>query len=766
MDVETFINDVKAADWYDAQLVHWEKISGRDSIVGELNCLLSDETMEALGDIGVHSFFYHQAEAINAIQDGHNVIVSTSTSSGKSLCYNVPIVEDLCSDKSKKALYLFPTKALSQDQSRGLDRITTLHSNLRHDIFDGDTPATDRTEIRKRARIVITNPDMLHLGILPNHRSWHTFFKGLKYVVVDEAHIYRGVFGSNFSNLMKRLRRICASIGSVPQFIFCSATISNPREHAKNLTGLEFELIEVDGSPSSGKDFIFWNPSTIDSAIGSRRSTNWESAKLTTQLLRKQIRSMTFVRGRRQAEVVHLYVRDNLSRVDPSKVEKLAPYKGSYLPEDRRLIEKALFDGSLLGLITTNAMEVGVDVGELDATVLTGFPGSIVSTWQQSGRGGRGASDSMSVLVASDDPLDQYLMKHPEAFFRKDFEHARISPNNPYIQKPHLLCAAYELPLSMSDTNFFGPDMLWNVDELVKEGQLRVKQSYWHISPEVSYPAQKINIRSVGQRIYTLVDEVSGAIIETIDEIGAFLQMHPGGTYIHQGVSFLVTDLDIESLTAYCVEVDLSYYTEARDFTETRIINEHRCRVAGNTVVHIGEVNVSTQVLGFRKKHRFTEMVLAEENVSLPKLNYKTVSLWLDVPQKALDYIRYHNLDLAGGLHAIEHAAIGILPLFAMCDRSDIGGVSTPIHPDTGRAQVFIHDGHIGGVGISELGYEEAEKLIETTLEVVTECDCTEGCPGCVQSPKCGSNNEPLDKDVARIILKEMLNDGSIDGQT
>lgn len=764
MDVETFIKDVKSADWYDNQLVHLEKISGRDPVVGQVDRLLSDGTAAALERIGIQSFFYHQAEAINALQNGKNVVISTSTSSGKSLCYNVPVVEALSSDKSKKALYLFPTKALSQDQSRGLERMTALHSNLRHDIFDGDTPAADRTEIRRRSRIVITNPDMLHLGILPNHKSWHSFFRGLKYVVVDEAHIYRGVFGSNFSNIIRRLLRICASLGSVPQFIFSSATIANPREHAENLTGLEFEVIELDGSPSSDKHFIFWNPPALDSAIGSRRSTNWEAAKLTTQLLKNQIRSMTFVRGRRQAELVHLYVRENLFRIDPSKVEKLAPYKGSYLPEDRRLIEKALFDGNLLGLITTNAMELGVDVGDLDATILTGFPGTIVSTWQQSGRGGRGPNDSMSVLVASDDPLDQYLMNHPEAFFKKTFEHARTSPNNPYIQKPHLICAAYELPLTMSDTKFFGPDMLWNVDELVKEGQLNVKQSYWHISPEVSYPAEKINIRSVGQRIYTLVDEVSGAIIETIDEIGAFSQMYPGGTYLHQGRSLLVTDLDTESLTAYCIEADLPYYTEVRDFTQTRIINEYRCRGASNTTVHIGEVNVSTQVLGFRRKHKFTEMVLGDEHVSLPMLNYDTVSLWLDVPPKALDYIKSYKLDLAGGLHAIEHASIGILPLFAMCDRSDIGGISTPIHPDTGRPQVFIHDGHIGGVGISELGYERAEELIMTTLEVVTECSCGEGCPGCVQSAKCGNNNEPLDKNVARIILKEMLNDGSING--
>ena len=611
--------------------------------------------------------------------------------------------------------------------------------------------------MRRYSRILITNPDMLHLGILPNHRSWHQLLRGLRYVVLDEAHVYRGVFGSQVANVMRRLRRLCRRFGSDPQFILCSATIANPGEHAQRLVGLPFHVIEEDGSPYGGKDFIFWNPPMIDLAKGSRHSTNSEAALLFAELLRRQVRSMTFVRSRRMAELLYVYVRDQLKESDPTIAGRVAPYRASYLPEDRRRIERDFFEGRLLGLTTTNAMELGIDIGDLDATILTGYPGSIASAWQQAGRSGRAGERSLSMLVAQDNPLDQYLMRHPEAFFGKPHETARISPANPYILKPHLLCAAYEAPLTMDDTEFFGPDLLWYADELVKEKLFHPRWGRWHLTPEVTYPAQDVNIRSTSTHFYTLVEGESGVVLETVEEMSAFLQLHPGSIYLHQGEPYLIKDLDLDSRTAYAAKTDAPYYTEVRDFTETRVLNVLKEKPAGRTTVYLGGVNVSTSVVGFKRKAHLTGEVLGEEYVSLPPQSYDTIALWFDVPKDTLEYIDKQRLDLSGGLHAVEHAAIGVLPLFALCDRNDIGGISTPLHPDTGRPQVFIHDGHPGGVGIAEHGYEVIGELWKATLDVITECPCESGCPGCIQSPKCGNNNQPLDKEVAKLVLRDIL---------
>ncbi|MCI0439065.1 MAG: DUF1998 domain-containing protein, partial [Chloroflexi bacterium] len=402
-------------------------------------------------------------------------------------------------------------------------------------------------------------------------------------------------------------------------------------------------------------------------------------------------------------------------------------------------------------------MELGIDIGDLDATIITGYPGSIASAWQQAGRSGRRGERSLSVLVALENPLDQYLMRHPETFFGRPHESARISPGNPYILKPHLLCAAYEAPLVMEDTEFFGPDLLWYAGELESDGFLRATSGRWHLQPEIEYPAKDVNIRATSARFYTLVEEESGVILETVEEMSAFLQLHPGGVYLHQGDQYLITDLDLDSQTAYATRTDVPYYTEARDFTDTRVLNVFKHKQAGRTTAYLGEVNVSTEVIGFKRKAHLTEEVLGEEYISLPPQSYDTISLWFDVPKDTLNYIKDSKLDLMGGLHAIEHAAIGVLPLFAMCDRNDIGGISTALHPDTGRPQVFIHDGHPGGVGIAEHGYEIIEDLWRATLDVVANCPCESGCPGCIQSPKCGNNNQPLDKEVAVLILKGIL---------
>ena len=760
MNTADFIRHLQSLLWYQEQIVHVEQAPTRSARTRELDPPLDERLSDRLQALGVSDLYSHQADAIEKLRDGTNVIVATPAASGKSMCYNLPVIEALLKDRTARALYLYPTKALAQDQRRKLaDLMPSRSANraVRHDIFDGDTPVSERASIRRDSHIVMTNPDMLHLGILPNHRAWYRTLRGLKYVVVDEAHVYRGVFGTHVANVLRRLRRLCRMVNSDPQFILCSATIANPREHAERLVGLPFDVVDDDGSPYGGKDFIFWNPPMIDLAEGSRRSTNSEATQVFVELLKRHTRTMTFVRSRRQAELIHVYARDQLAPTHPIVAKRISPYRASYLPEDRRRIEKDLFEGRLLGVSTTNAMELGVDVGNLDATIITGYPGSIASAWQQAGRSGRGGERSLSVLVANNDPLDQYLMRHPESFFGKSHESARISPGNPYILKPHLICAAYEAPLTMNDTEFFGHELLWYADELVEDGYLHVRHGRWHLLPDTSYPAERVNIRSASGAFYTLVDSDSGAILETVSEETAFMQLHPGAIYLHQGESYLVTDLDMKSHAAYCSLTDAPYYTQARDFTETRILNTYKTKTAGGVNVSLGEVNVSTHVVGFKRLKRQTDEVLGDEYVELPPIEYESTALWFTPPREALAKIYSEKLDLAGALHAVEHAAIGILPLFAMCDRNDIGGISTPLHPDTGSPQVFIHDGHPGGVGVAEHGYDIIEDLWRATYEVISQCPCESGCPSCIHSPKCGNNNQPLDKEVSQFILESLL---------
>ena len=706
----------------------------------------------------------HQAGAIDALRRGDNVMVATQSASGKSLCYNVPVLESLLQDSACRALYLFPTKALAQDQLRSFAELSGSFG-VRAAIYDGDTPTRDRPPVRKSARVVLTNPDMLHLGILPRHQSWDRLFRGLGYVVVDECHTYRGVFGSHVANILRRLRRVCQYYGSSPQFILCSATIGNAGELAHGLTGLSFEVIDEDGSPSGGKRFALWNPPIMGDSGSTRRSANVEAASLFSELVSSGVRTIVFTRTRRATELVYVYARDRLSQDSPEVAASIRPYRGSYLPEDRRSIERALFSGELLGVTSTNALELGIDVGSLDATVLAGYPGSIASTWQQAGRSGRRGEESLTILVGRDNPLDQYIMNHPQALFGRSVEHARISPSNPYVIEPHLLCAAYELPLKSQDQELFGADLVGHLEKLEAEGRLRRRGESWHISPQLPYPANDLNIRSISSFSYQVIQESTGAVLENVGEPSAFQQLHPGAVYLHQGEPYLVRDLDLDSHIARVERsTDDNYYTEARELTDIRVSSVRSTKSAGGVEVSLGDVEVTSQVLGFRRRRHLSERVIDEEPLDLPERRFPTVALWFDVPDRFLDWTKEERRDLPGGLHAAEHAAIGVLPLFAMCDRNDIGGVSTPLHPDTGRAQVFIYDGHAGGAGIAERGYQIIEALWEATLEAMVTCHCDDGCPGCVQSPKCGNNNHPLDKHVAMVMLRFLVGDPAASG--
>ena len=761
MDSATFLHYLAAQPNYRQQIVHLEHIPSQNATFGKLDNPLHPNLQACLESLGISSLYSHQAKALNAILAGRNVMIATPSASGKTLCYHLATLDAILNDKDSRALYVFPTKALAQDQLRSVKQIPIEATELTQLLipgavatFDGDTPQNERSNIRKQARIVLTNPDMLHFGILPNHQSWFRLFRHLKYVVIDETHIYRGVFGSHVASVLQRLRRLCASHGTNPQFICCSATIANPAEHAQNLVGLPFEAIVEDGSPRGEKYFVFWNPPIIGENRDARRSSNSEAAFLLGELVQKDIRGLVFARTRKLTELIYVYTREQLS---PSLADKISPYRAGYLPEDRRWIENKFFDGELLGLVATTALELGINIGDLEATVLTGYPGSIASAWQQAGRSGRSNHSSLSFLIAQENPLDQYLMRNPDFFFDKNFEKAIINPGNPYIMKPHLLCAAWEKPLNNKDEEFFEPNIGTMLTDLEQEGRLRKRHDRWHPAPSISYPAQDINIRATSGQNYAVIDGRQGCLLETVEASVAFFQIHPGAIYLHQGESYLIKELDLARHIAWVEPRSTDYYTQSIDITDIRVmslVNERDCR---GVKVYFGDVDVTSTVIGFKRKRQFTEEVIGEEPLDLPPQNFPTKALWFDLPEKAINRIADAGLDFQGGLHACEHAAIGILPLFALCDRNDIGGVSTPFHPDTGKAQIFIYDAYPGGIGIAEKGFEMITELWQATLKAVEACPCTDGCPSCVQSPKCGNNNQPLDKEAAVVLLAELL---------
>jgi DEAD/DEAH box helicase domain-containing protein len=521
------------------------------------------------------------------------------------------------------------------------------------------------------------------------------------------------------------------------------------------LSGLPFKVIGDDGAPYGGKAFVFWNPPIIDEARSARRSANSEATYLFTGLVRQGVRTLTFAGTRKLTELIYVYSRDLLGQ---PLAEKIKPYRAGYLASDRREIERELFSGQLLGAVATNALELGIDIGDLDATVLTGYPGSIASTWQQAGRSGRRGERSLTFLVAQNNPLDQYFMNNPDFFFGKAFENALINWENENILKPHLLCAAWERQLEESDSSYFGDLLGPAVAEMEEEGRLRKVDDRWYIAPQLSYPAQDVNVRSASSQNYQVLDSSKGYdLLETIEEDHAFWQVHPGAIYLHQGESYFVRELDIEKHIAVVEPATVPYYTQTLEMTDIRVIQKMYDKECNGVCVSMGIVDVTNQVDGFKKKKHYTDEVVGEEVLDLPPMRFITQSLWFDLPQKAVDTIEKGKLDFHGGLHAAEHAAIAILPLFAMCDRNDIGGVSTPFHADTGRAQIFIYDGYPGGIGIAQKGYEIIDQLWAATLKAIEECPCHDGCPACIQSPKCGNNNEPLDKKAAVILLRGLL---------
>lgn len=682
------------------------------------------------------------------------MIIATGTASGKSLAYLLPAVTEIFSGGT--VLYLTPTKALAADQLRAVRGLKL--AQVRAATFDGDTPVEERQWVRQHANYILTNPDMLHRSILPRHGSWSSFWRRLRLVVVDECHGYRGVFGSHVAQILRRLRRVCAKYGSQPTFLLASATASDPAVAGMRLTGLEMAEVTTDASPRGSTTFALWEPPLTDlrgeGGAPVRRTATAETADLLSDLVIEDVRTLAFVRSRRAAETVALTARRNLEEVDGGLADRVAAYRAGYLADDRRVLERALRSGELTGLATTNALELGVDVSGLDAVLIAGWPGTRASLWQQAGRAGRAGQDALAVLIARDDPLDTYLVHHPEALFGRPVEAIVLDPDNPYVLAPHLCAAASEIPLTDDDLEIFGSSAPEVLDDLVDQGLLRKRATGWFWTSR-ERAADLADIRGSGGPPIQVVESSTGRLLGTVDEPSAHTNVHTGAVYLHQGETFVVETLDLDSGVALVDAAEPDYSTFARDVTDIQVIESLRSQPFGPGELHFGTVEVTRQVVSYLKRRTQSGEVLGEEPLDLPPRTLCTRAVWWTLPDSALAPLE--GVDLGGAAHAAEHASIGLLPLFATCDRWDIGGVSTELHPDTGLLTVFVYDGHDGGAGFAERGYARASDWLGATREAIASCECERGCPSCIQSPKCGNGNEPLDKAGALRLLGVLL---------
>ncbi len=764
VDLETLTERLAGAPGRSESLLHLELLEPRPARTATWPEWLGAEVRQALEGAGVSAPWTHQRAAGDLAHAGRHCVVSTGTSSGKSLCYLLPALQAIEAGRGPKGqrgasvLYLAPTKALAQDQLAALRRLDL--PGLRCSTHDGDSTPEMREWARDHAEYVLTNPDMLHHSLLPGHARWSRFFASLQYVVIDECHHYRGVFGAHVAQILRRLRRVAALYGAEPTFVLASATVAEPEVSATRLTGLPVVAVTDDGSPRGRTALALWEPPFVpgvgENGAPVRRSATSEVADLLTDLVVEGVRTLAFVRSRRGAETVALAAKRLLGEVDVSLVERVAAYRGGYLPEERRELESALRSGRLVGLAATNALELGIDISGLDAVLVAGFPGTRAALWQQVGRAGRGARDALGVMVARDDPLDTYLVNHPEMLLGQPVEANVFDPDNPYVLGPHLCAAAAESPLTHADLPLFGPGALEAVNALTAGGLLRRRPHGWFWTDR-RRASELADIRSSGGTPVRLVESVTGRVLGTVDHSAAHGTAHAGAVYLHQGETWLVTDLDLGESVAMVVAADPDYSTSAREITDIEILGERAVVQWGEARLCLGDVRVSHQVVSFLKRAVPSGEVLGEEPLDLPERQLRTTAVWWTLPAHVLAESGIAAADLPGAAHAAEHASIGLLPLFATCDRWDIGGVSTALHADTGRLTVFVYDGHPGGAGFAERGYRAAAAWLRATREAIAACGCPDGCPSCVQSPKCGNQNNPLDKTGAIALLDLLL---------
>ena len=711
---------------------------------------LRPELSEALHKMGASRLYSHQLEAYERVRANENVVVATATASGKSLCYKIPAFQNALGRAKSRAVFLYPTKALAQDQ---LGKIKAFDLRGVHPAtYDGDTPHALRADIRRRANILLTNPDMLNIGILPHHDAWADFLRNLEIVAVDEAHVLRGVFGSHVAAVLRRLRRVARLHGGNPRFVLTSATIANPQELAESLTGLPFVLVDNDGASTGERRVVFRNPPLLDKEKGERRSLLTEGALVFANLVSQGVRTIAFAKTRKAAELIYRYAANRLG-VDGAR--RISPYRAGYTPRERREIEGRLFRGDLLGVVSTNALELGVDVGALDAVVCCGYPGSVASIWQQWGRAGRGRDPALAVYIAGRDSLDQFLFENPPRVLGRRVEAARVTMENPYILGPHLLAAANEAPLDADDEEYFGPAYRSVAKEMM-EARALASSGGRLVYVGGDNPARNISLRSASSET-VLIADVEGELIGTAEATRAPSELHPGATYLHRGTAYEVESLDLQSHRAVARRVPNRYYTRPRVETDVEVLEEIEEReLANGAMLHWGRVRTTDSVTYFKKVRVSDDKEVGVYPLDLPDVILETQALWVTLPPLPRE-ARPSFESFGGALHAGEHGMIGLLPLFAMCDRADIGGLSTPVHRQSRLPTVFVYDGYPGGVGISRRGYDAFESLARDTLGVITRCPCERGCPACIQSPKCGNWNEPLSKEGAVSFLRYVL---------
>ncbi len=750
----------------DGRILETVNEAGREAETEPLPSGLEPALKKALEIRGFTSLYSHQAEAfrlatLDRSEAGSEAgaVITTSTASGKSLAFNLPVLNSIARDGKCRALYLYPTKALAQDQARSLSALDP--PNLRHAIYDGDTPKDERAAIRRKSNLVLSNPDMLHIGILPHHRSWGNFFANLEWVVIDEAHTYRGVFGSNVANVIRRLRRIAAAYGSAPRFMLATATIANPEELAERLVGSPLRLVSRDGAPRSRREIDVWNPPLVNAATGARRSSLAEAADLFADLIAHEVRTICFLKSRRGIELIRKFAAERLvAKGKPDLAGRIAPYRAGYTPAQRRGIESDLVSGELLGVVSTSALELGIDIGELDAAICVTFPGTVATLRQMWGRAGR-RRPGLAVYIAGPDGLDQYFCRHPAEFLERPVEAAILDHRSPEIAAQHMLAAAFELPITNEDERWFGDQLEPSTTAMLNRGELR-RAGKGLVPRRPGFVASGIPLRSSSAENVAVIDRDSGEVIGTVESGRAFTTIHPGAVYMHFGASYEVEQLNLFDGQAIVRPFDDKWYTRPKTDTEIFIDKVGTRREVAGVELCFGDVSVTDRVTGYQRILTADQEAIDLIDLELPDQEFRTKALWYTVPRELTGDLPLNTL--LGALHATEHLQIAVLPLIAMCDRWDIGGLSTNIHSQTGEPTIFIYDGHPGGIGITKRGFDCFEYLTADAHGLVDECPCESGCPSCIQSPKCGNLNDHLFKEGAIGLLAGML--GNLPPQT
>ncbi len=757
--MQRFLHGILNGGWKGTKVIHNTVLPPREPRYGRLETPLPEVLNQALTMQGIRRLYLHQAAALEKVRAGQNIVVATPTASGKSLIYNLAVAEALLSDPDGHAMYLFPIKALSRDQLETLNGFFSLLQGpvpLTAAAYDGDTTPYERGKIRRKfPHVLLTNPDMLHYALLPYHDKWEKFWKSLRFVIVDEMHTYRGVFGSHVARIFRRLHRICRHYGSDPRFIFLSATIANPSGLAEQLIDRPITVVDDHGAPHSRRHFVFLEPEEPMTTV---------AARLVARAAASDIKTIVFTQSRKLTELVHMSV----TRMAPKLAGKVSSYRAGFLAGERRVIEQKLASGELAAVVSTSALEMGIDVGSLDLCILVGYPGTVMNTWQRGGRVGREGRESAIILLPQADALDQYIVNHPKEFFESRYEMAVADPFNTEILKAHLPCAAFELPLRQSELEGASEAVRKTVERLGAAGDLIQTADGEQWLPRALYPHRDVDIRSVGASYAILAPPPAEGgkwlPLGRNDGIRALKECHPGATYLHRGEAYHVESLDLKKREIRVKRDNSPHFTRVRSEKETEILEVLKSKPAGNFVVRLGRIRVTEFITGYEKRRFFTQELLGVTPLEdMPPQVFETVGLWIEMESVLQDRVKEAGLHFMGGIHAIEHAAISMFPLFALCDRNDIGGISTTQHPQVGKGAVFIYDGYPGGIGLAARGFEVVTALLEKTRDLIAACECTEGCPSCIHSPKCGSGNKPLDKAAALLTLRYLLGEFNFD---